>query len=141
MGIISASGKCKASPALTSSRILSEEGLKAWWIGKVSVEEVDPLWPATGSKMRWKAGGGLFKANITKDARPEFIEMLVETPSADSIIRHTFEALPNGGTLYTKSVEPKWRSGFSRIIGLLFLPILRPMVKREVKKAVLYADA
>ena len=140
MTIISASANCKVKPALACSKILSEAGLKAWWIGSVKIKELDPLWPATGTKMTWRAGGGVFKAQIKTDARPHYVEMAVDTPSADSIIRHTFEELPDGSTRYTKSVEPIWRSGISRFLSPLFIPLLRASVRKEVKKASTFAD-
>lgn len=141
MGIISASAKCKASPEIACSKIISQEGIKAWWIGKIVIVEVDPSWPAFSSNMKWKAGGGVFDAHITQDARPKFIEMQVVTPGAVSTIRHSFEELQGGGTNYTKTIDPKWRNGFSRILWPLFLLFLRSMVKKEVKKAALFADA
>ena len=140
MTIISASANCNAKPELACSRILSDAGLKAWWIGRVQIMELDPMWPAIGTKMNWRAGGGTFKGIVKSDARPLYIELSVDTPSADSIIRHTFEELPNGGTCYTKSVEPKWRSGISSFLSPLLIPILRAAVKKEVKNAVRFAD-
>lgn len=140
MTVISASANCKAKPELACSRILSDAGLKAWWVGNVQITELDPMWPAEGTKMNWRAGGGNFKAQIKTDARPHFVEMSVDTPGADSMIRHTFEALPEGGTCYTKSVEPIWRPGISRFLGPLFIPFLRAAVKKEVKNAVRFAD-
>ena len=140
MSIISASANCLASPAVASSKILSEEGIKEWWIGGLKIIEKDQSWPAEGSKMSWKAGGGIFKAQVKTDARPSYIELKVETPSADSIIKESFEALPEGGTRYTKSVEPIWRSSFARAVGPLFLFLLRWSVKKEVKKAAEFAD-
>lgn len=140
MAIISASANCKVKPALACSKILSEAGLKAWWVGTVKITELDPLWPAAGTKMTWNAGGGIFKAQITTDARPVYVEMTVDTPSANSIIRHTFEALADDGTCYTKSVEPIWRSGFSRFLSPLFIPLLRAAVRKEVRKAAKFAE-
>lgn len=140
MTVISASANCNAKPELACSRILSDVGLKAWWIGSVKITKLDPMWPATGTKMNWKAGGGTFKAVVKTDARPLYIEMSVDTGSADSIIRHTFEELPNGGTCYTKSVEAIWRPGISRFLGPLFMLFLRIAVKKEVKNAVRFAD-
>lgn len=138
--IISSYAYCKAQPMLACARILSKEGLEAWWIGRVRVQEMDPNWPAAETKMTWKAGGGVFKARIKTDARPLYVEMAVDTPSADSIIRHTFEERPGGGTRYTKSVMPVWRPGFARFLSPLLILILRAFVKREVRKAARYAD-
>ena len=140
MTIISASANCNANPDLACSRILSDAGLKAWWVGGVKILEFDPTWPALGTKMSWRAGGGTFKATIKSDARPLYIEMSVNTPSAESIIRHTFERLPDGGTCYTKSVEPLWRSGIIKFLSPLLIPLLRASVKKEVRNAVRFAD-
>lgn len=137
---ISSSALCSAKPEIACTKILSPEGLQAWWVGKVIIMELDPLWPAIGTSMSWKAGGGIFKAEIKKDARPTSVEMQVRTPSADSIISHTFEVQADGKTLYTKSVEPIWHSGFSKLLSGLFIPILRSMVKKEVIRAAAYAD-
>lgn len=140
MSIISASANCLAPPYVASSRILSEEGLKYWWIGNIKINTIDPKWPALGSKMSWSSGGGIFKATITKDARPHLIEMLVNTPSVDSTIINIFKELPNGGTSYIKSVEPNFRTRLTRFLGPLFLFMLRKFVKTEVKRAANFAD-
>lgn len=140
MSIISASATCSAPPSVACLKILSEEGIKAWWIGKLKIEQIDKTWPALGSKMIWKAGGSLFKAQVKTDSRPSFIELFVETPSANSIIKERFEPLPNGGTRYTKSVEPLFRSKLAKFFGPLFNLILKQFVNREVKKAVTFAD-
>jgi len=140
MQTVSASQSCKTSPSNASARILSEEGIKAWWIGGVKIVSVDQSWPALGSRMSWKAGGGTFRAEVTTDARPTFVEMHVETPSANSIVRHAFDQQHEGSTLYTKTVEPIWRSGFTRFLSPLLIPLLRASVKAEVKKACAYAS-
>jgi hypothetical protein len=140
MTLVSASANCKAKPELACSKILSEAGLKAWWVGSVKIIELDPLWPKAGTIMTWKAGGGLFKAKIITDARPKYVEMFVDTPSADSIIKHTFEVLPDNGTCYTKSVEPKWRSKFTLFLSPLIVSLLRAAVRKEVKMAAKFAD-
>jgi len=140
MVVISASANCNAKQELACSRIISDAGLKAWWIGNVKIMEMDLLWPELGTNMHWRSGGGSFKAQIKTDARPLYIEMSVDTPSANTTIRHTFEKLPEGGTRYTKLIEPIWRTGISRFLSPLFILLLRMAVKKEVKRAVRFAD-
>jgi hypothetical protein len=136
------SADCKAQAAVACSHILSAQGLQAWWIGSVKVAEQDATWPAAGSKMIWKAGGGTFKARIIEDARPERVVMEVITPSAETKISHSFVALPGGGTRYSKRVyEPRFPSATSRFFSPLIMWMLQFFVKREVKKAAAYADS
>lgn len=140
MNPVSASANCMAPPSVASDKILSEEGLKFWWIGNLKVTSIDANWPALGSNMVWDAGGGTFSAQVTKDNRPYSSELKVSTPSADSIIVNSFEVLPNGGTRYTKSVEPIFRTRMTRFFGPLFVFILRKFVNTEVKRAAAFAD-
>lgn len=140
---ISKSANCKTSPEVTCARILSEEGLMAWWVGKIKIVDKDISWPALNSKMSWSVmGNSIFKARVVKDNRPSELIMEVETPSADSLITHTFDLLPDGGTRYTKTVEPKPRS---KIMGQIIIPLLlfmlHFMVKKEVERAAAYADS
>lgn len=140
MSTISSSAICKMNAATACAKIISSDGLKAWWIGKVEIKECDNHWAATGTRMTWKADGGIFKARVIQDARPQYVEMEVSTPGADSIIRHTFEALDDGSTRYTKSVIPKWRSAFAKFISPLLNPLIGFMVSKEVKRAASFAE-
>ena len=140
---ITKSANCKASPEVACSRILSEEGLMTWWIGKIKIVEKDNSWPALNSKMSWSVmGNSIFIARVVKDGRPSQVIMEVETPSADSLITHSFDSMSDGGTRYSKNVEPKPRS---KIMGLIIIPLLLVMlhfmVKKEVQRAVAYADS
>ena len=137
----SSSADCKVSSAAACARILSAEGLSAWWIGGVKITEQDSSWPAAGSKMSWKAGGGNFEAVVTEDARPARIVMKVITPSADSIITHSFDSLSNGGARYTKTVEGHFRTPVTRFFSPLMMWMLGKFVRKEVARAVKYADA
>lgn len=83
---------------------------------------------------------GLFSARITEDGRPSRVVMEVVTPSADSRIIHAFDALPGEGTRYTKTVEPRGRSGMSRFMMPLLAFMIRGFVKKEVKRAAAFAD-
>lgn len=138
---ITSSAECKASPDVACERILSEAGLHAWWIGKVNVTLRDPGWPALNTRMTWRMRKKwVFAARITEDSRPHRVVMEVITPSADSTVTNTFEALPAGGTRYTKTVVPKPRSFFGRLMLPLFGSIIRASVKKEVTRAVKFAD-
>jgi len=140
MSIVSSSANCLAPPTVACAKIMSTEGLKYWWIGNLKIQEIDPTWPAIGSSMKWSAGGGIFKATVTKDVRPHLVELLVNTPSVDSTIINIFKELPNGGTSYTKSVEPNFRTTITRFFSPMFLFILSKFVKTEVKRAAKFAD-
>ena len=140
MSIVSSSANCLVPPSVACSKIMSDAGIKAWWIGNIHIKKVDSSWPSVGTQMIWNAGGGTFSGQITKDQRPASIEMRVSTPSADSIIIHSFEPLSNGGTRYTKSVEPIFRTRISRFFGPLFTFVLRKFVMNEVKRAAAFAD-
>jgi hypothetical protein len=137
---VSSSADCAATPPAACSRILSAEGLAAWWIGHVKITNQDASWPAAGSKMSWKAGGGNFDAQIIEDARPKRVVMKVVTPSADSTITHSFELLPTGGTRYSKTVTGHFRSAASRFFAPLMMRMLKFFVKKEVSKAAAFAD-
>jgi len=137
---VSFSADCKASATDACRRILSAEGLEAWWIGKVKILKKDQDWPAKDSTMTWSAGGGIFSAKITDDSRPEKVVMFVNTPSAGSLITNKFEPIEGGGTRYTKIVETKARTFISKIFMPLLVILLKRFVKIEVMKAALYAD-
>lgn len=130
-----ASALARAPPAKAAARILSPAGLERWWIGGVGVEQVDADWPAVGSHLRFRAGG-VFDAEVTENALPHRLVMRVETPSGPSVVTHTFDATPDGGTRYTKVVETDPEG----LLARLFDKLLTSFVKREVKRAVADAD-
>lgn len=127
----SASAVTRAPPAKAAGRILSPAGMESWWIGKLTIGSVDADWPSVGSRMRWRAGGGTFEAEVSEQALPHKLVMRVRTPSGESTITHTFEATPEGGTRYEKVVDARPNGLF----GKLFDPMLASFVKREVKRA------
>lgn len=137
---ISSSATCSVAPEVAFNKILSKEGFLAWWIGKVTIEHIDPHWPAHGSTMHWKAGGGIFKAEVIANNKPVKLEMIVRTPTANSTIIHAFEQMSDGKTQYTKTVIPQWRSLPGKIFGIMFVPILRNLVAKEVVKGASFAE-
>ncbi|MBS3914966.1 MAG: hypothetical protein KG003_10730 [Bacteroidetes bacterium] len=134
------SAKCNVRPDIACKLILSVDGLKAWWIGNITISHMDETWPSPGSKMVWKAGGGKFQAEITEDSRPAKVVMKVNTPSADSTITHSFDLLPEGGTLYTKTVVGIFRTPISRFFAKPMMWMLQKFVVKEVKKAAQFVD-
>ncbi len=142
MKAISKSANCKSSPDVAFARIISEEGLIASWVGKIKIVEKDGSWPSLNSRMSFSTMGGLmFKAQVVDDQRPSKLVMKVETPSADSVITHEFASLPEGGTRYTKTVEPIPRSGTMGIAMILLKFMLNILMKKEVKRSAAFADA
>lgn len=141
-GIVSASADCGATVAIACEKILSPEGLQAWWIGgKPKILDCDAAWPSLGTTLRWRAGGGSFSAQVTEDSRPERVVAEVKTPTANSVITHSFDPLPDGGTRYTKRVEPILRSRLSRALHRPLVAALRWFVPREVARAAAFADS
>lgn len=135
------SARCMVTPEIACSRILSAKGLKAWWIGSLRILNMDHEWPALHSKMSWRAGGGTFSAQITEDSRPQRVVMKVVTPSADSIITHDFEKTPEGGTIYSKTVEGFFRTPLSRFFARPMIWMLQKFVAKEVIKAAAFAES
>lgn len=137
MGRYAASAVARAPPATAAARILSPAGLQAWWLGKMIVESIDADRPAIGSRMRWRAGGASFEAEVTESALPKRLVLAVRTPSATSFVTQTFEDSAEGGTRYEKIVDTEPTG----VMGRLFDPLIGGFVKREVKRAVAFADA
>ncbi len=140
MKTVSSSADCKATPEVACSRILSEQGMHAWWIGKVKVVDYDAAWPALNTRMSWRAGGGLFVATICEDSRPKKVVMSAVTPAADSKITHSFDSIAGGGTRYSKTVEVRARTRMFRLIIPLFMLMIGTLVKKEVRRAAVFAD-
>ena len=128
---VSASARTPAPPARASAAILDPQNLPRWWMGPVKVEHVDATWPTVGSAMRWRAGG-VFEARVVENALPTLVRLETITPTARSIITQRFDAMPDGGTAYEKTVEAEVRG---RLAAALMKSFLRFAVKREVKRA------
>lgn len=101
----------------------------------MTLDSVDADWPNVGSRMRFRAGGSAFEVEVTLNELPRRLVQTVRTRTGPGTITHTFELTPEGGTRYEKTVDSTPR-GF---LGMLFEPMLTPLVKREVKRAA--ADA
>lgn len=134
-----ASAETVAPPAAAAQAIMDIANLPRWFRG-ARVLEFDEDWPSRGSRMEWTVGGGRwgrFAARVVEDRRPDEVVLEVETPSGRSTVVHRFEASPDGGTRYTKSVEPATKGGLWRLLMPLLLP---RTVRNEVERAAELAD-
>lgn len=137
---VSASALCNASKAVACERILSEDGLKAWWFGNIRILHRDPTWPEQGTSMSWTSGGGTFKAEVSENNSPDSVVMKVKTPSAVSTITHVFKTVGEQ-TEYTKIIEAESLGFWGAVFKPLQLTMLRSWVKKEVARAAAFANA
>jgi hypothetical protein len=89
---------------------------------------------AVGSGERWR-----FDARVAEAALPSRVVLDVHTPSGRSRVTFAFDALPGGGTRFTKRVEVLESKG--ALAALFLRAFLRGAVRREVAKAAALAGA
>ncbi len=121
-------------------RILSPEGLRAWWLGPLRKVEATPHWPKPGEKLTFEMGKSPVTYVSTTLDRPHKLVAQAVYPDGRSVVIQEFLGAAEGGPAYKKTVVITVNPGTSTV-GKWFLgAIVGISVPFEVKRAVAFAN-
>ncbi len=130
----------QAADERSFDRIISPDGLRAWWLGPLGAVETSAHWPRQGEKMTFQMGRNLVSYVVQSLDRPRRVVALAEYPDGRSEITQEFLGPADGGPAYRKTVVLRVNPG-SGILKTWFLgAIVGISVPFEVKRAAAYAD-
>ena len=121
-------------------RIVSADGLKAWWLGTLSTVEATPGWPAPGEKLSFDMGSTrVTYTSVTVD-RPRRMVARGEYPDGVSTITHELLDGGAGRATYRKTVQIQLKPETGTLKAWLLGAIVGFSVPRECAKAAAYAS-
>jgi len=121
-------------------RIVSADGLRAWWLGPLGGVEASPKWPRPGERMTFLMGKSPVTYVSTACDRPRKLVAQAAYPDGSSVVTQEFLGAAEGGPAYRKTVVITVKPGTSAA-GKWFLgAIVGISVPFEVKRAAAFAN-
>jgi uncharacterized protein YndB with AHSA1/START domain len=122
------------------ARILSADGLKAWWLTSLGNVDASPKWPEPGETMKFQMNGQTVTYTAVTIDRPRRLVARAEYPDAVSTVTQEFALDGEKRVVYRKTVEARLRPGTGTLKTWMLGAIIGLSVPAEVKRAAAYAS-
>jgi hypothetical protein len=137
--LISGEAPLSASVEQSFDRILSKDGLRAWWLGPIGKIETSAGWPAPGEKMTFEMGSSPVTYVSQAVERPRKHVTQAQYPDTTTTVTQEFLGAGEGGPLYRKTLVVRLKPGTSALKTWMLGAVIALSVPSEVKRAAEFA--